>query len=120
MVRWLQRMIRVIATVVHAAIQTFRERRPSRPEGDVRRRVARVHREGAGALPETTENDEGSGVWVDGTLIELPRPSIWPAVVGLGTALMMFGVITSPGFSISGLIVLLTGLGGWIGELHHE
>ena len=59
-------------------------------------------------------------VWVDGTKIELPTPSVWPAVVALGVALLLFGIIISLVFSAVGFLVLVLGLGGWIGELRHD
>lgn len=52
--------------------------------------------------------------------IHLPKPSIWPAVCGIGIGLVGFGVVTSPVFSVAGLIVIAWSLGGWIGEMCYD
>ena len=44
-------------------------------------------------------------------------PSIWPAVLSAGVALVAFGVPTSGAFSIAGLVLTAAALAGWIGEL---
>ena len=54
------------------------------------------------------------------TIPHLPAPSVWPVVVGAGVALSLFGIVTSLAFSLLGLVLLLVGIGGWIGELRHE
>lgn len=51
--------------------------------------------------------------------VALPSPSVWPFVVGLGTMLSFFGVVTSPIFIAAGLLTFLWGLGGWIAEIRH-
>jgi hypothetical protein len=53
-------------------------------------------------------------------VIHLPRPSVWPAVAGLGITLLGFGVLTSLLFSLAGGLALAGALAGWIGELRHE
>jgi hypothetical protein len=50
----------------------------------------------------------------------LPAPSTWPFVVGGGTTLLCFGLLTSWSFSVLGLVLLAMGLAGWINELRHE
>ena len=50
----------------------------------------------------------------------LPSPSVWPATIGFGVTLIMFGIPTSLYFSVVGLIVMVVGLVGWIQELRHE
>lgn len=52
--------------------------------------------------------------------IHLPRPTVWPAVVGLGVTLALAGIVTSWAFSALGIVALLWGLGGWIGDLRNE
>jgi hypothetical protein len=49
--------------------------------------------------------------------VELPAPTAWPLVLGLGIALLGVGLATSLGFVVVGGVVLLFGLGGWIGQL---
>ena len=50
----------------------------------------------------------------------LPAPSVWPAVLGLGITLLLFGVVTNWAFSVVGALVIARAVGGWIGELCHE
>ncbi len=59
-------------------------------------------------------------VWAAAHGIHLPKPTIWPAVVGLGITLALAGVATSLFFSLFGGLVLLWGIGGWIADLRDE
>lgn len=52
--------------------------------------------------------------------IELPAPSIWPVMAGLGIALGFFGIVTSPYVGVVGVVVFLAAIGGWIGEMVGE
>jgi hypothetical protein len=58
--------------------------------------------------------------------VEMPRPIVWPMVLGLGIVLMAAGVALHLAFLAVGLAILLAGLAGWIGQLlpgaghHHE
>jgi hypothetical protein len=52
--------------------------------------------------------------------IHLPKPSMWPAVCGIGIALVGFGVVTSSVFSGVGVLVIAWSLVGWIGELCYD
>ena len=127
--RWLHRLTqimamlaRVIVTLVKAVVQTFRQRHAHPPavekHGDEQ---AIAPTSTAAGTDRTANREERPGeIVVDGVAIHMPSPSIWPAVVGLGTAMSLFGVVTSFGFSFAGALVLIAGLGGWIGELHHE
>lgn len=45
--------------------------------------------------------------------------SYWPAVMGLGMTLLLFGVVTDVLFSLLGGLLIIIALGGWIGELLH-
>jgi hypothetical protein len=49
--------------------------------------------------------------------VELPAPTAAPLVLGLGIALVGVGLATSLGFAVVGVVVLLFGLGSWIGQL---
>ena len=50
----------------------------------------------------------------------LTPPSYWPLVVGFGSALIGFGVLTSYYISLVGLAVFVLGIAKWIGELCRE
>ena len=49
--------------------------------------------------------------------IHLPRPTAWPAVMAVGITMIMAGIITSPFFSLAGIVVFAIALAGWIREL---
>ncbi|MGO9835041.1 MAG: hypothetical protein ACLP1X_12575 [Polyangiaceae bacterium] len=50
----------------------------------------------------------------------IPPPSVWPAALALGTALLAWGVVASPIILVFGLVLFGVSLGGWIGEIRHE
>ena len=50
----------------------------------------------------------------------LPSPTVWPAVLGAGIALALFGVLTTYFFTTLGAVLLVMGLVGWIEDLRHE
>jgi hypothetical protein len=49
----------------------------------------------------------------------LPSPSVWPATVGAGVALVAFGIATSLALSALGAVLLFGGVFRWIQELRH-
>lgn len=131
LIKTISMLARVVVTLMKAVVQTIRQRHAHPPtvekHGDERAIAPTSASTTAGtAAPahprdRTANREERPGeIVVDGVTIHMPKPSIWPAVVGLGTAMSLFGVVTSLGFSFAGVLVLIAGLGGWIGELHHE
>src|SRR6516165_4440673 len=58
--------------------------------------------------------------------VEMPRPNVWPMVLGLGIVLMAAGVALHLVFLIAGLVIFFAGLTGWVSQLlpgqghHHE
>ena len=50
----------------------------------------------------------------------LPRPTVWPATVALGSTLLAFGVVTHWIMSLTGLGLFLLGAGGWIKDLRND
>ncbi|MGH9553150.1 MAG: hypothetical protein ACRD3W_27470 [Terriglobales bacterium] len=50
----------------------------------------------------------------------LPRPTVWPATLALGSTLLAFGVVTSWIISLAGLGLFLLGAGGWFEELRND
>lgn len=59
----------------------------------------------------------GEGVCPTCGAVEVPAPTAWPLVLGLGIALVLGGVATSLAFSLVGLLLLALGLGGWVAQL---
>ena len=49
----------------------------------------------------------------------VPRPTYWPAVMGLGVTCLFWGVVTTYVISAVGLVLVVIALAGWIGELNH-
>lgn len=45
--------------------------------------------------------------------IHMPLPTAWPIVLALGLALIVAGMVTSPGVSVLGLVLTLFGSVGW-------
>jgi len=52
--------------------------------------------------------------------IHIPGPSFWPIVLAGGLVLIAIGVVSSFTFSIVGIIILLTAIGGWAMENRSE
>jgi hypothetical protein len=50
----------------------------------------------------------------------LPRPTYWPAALALGIIFILGGTVSSFIVSITGFILLVISLAGWIGEIRHE
>jgi len=51
---------------------------------------------------------------------EIPLPTYWPVVLGVGIVLMAFGVVTTFLVSLIGLILFLIALFGWLGDIQNE
>ena len=49
--------------------------------------------------------------------LSMPRPTIAPVVVALGLVLLGLGVATSAAFLVVGAMILISGLGIWVGQL---
>jgi hypothetical protein len=45
--------------------------------------------------------------------------SLWPVVCAAGVALVAFGILTSPLFSLAGALLLILALVGWAAEMRH-
>jgi hypothetical protein len=54
------------------------------------------------------------------TAIHLPRPTVWPAALAAGIALLLSGSVFGLAFSVAGLAVVAISLVGWIRELLRE
>jgi hypothetical protein len=52
--------------------------------------------------------------------IHIPGPSFWPIVLAGGLVLIAIGVVASFTFSIVGVLILLTAIGGWAMENRAE
>jgi hypothetical protein len=51
---------------------------------------------------------------------KIPEPTYWPATLALGIAFIMWGIISNIFVFGMGLILFVTGMAGWIGDLLHE
>lgn len=58
--------------------------------------------------------------WFSLPLENLPHPTYWPVVLGLGLIFGVFGVVTSFVFSLVGIFLFILGLAGWIGDMWNE
>ncbi len=69
---------------------------------------------------------EGGGVhtlppgWSRPLPEELPELTYWPAVMALGIVLFAWGFVTTFVITGIGLILMVTALKGWIGDIRHE
>ena len=52
--------------------------------------------------------------------IHLPPPSIWPAVLALGIALLLTGLILNPVVLIAGVVLALAATALWIRDARRE
>jgi hypothetical protein len=55
--------------------------------------------------------------------IHMPPNSYWPLVTAVGVALALVGVVTiqsTPILFIVGILILLTGVGGWVRDARKE
>ena len=50
----------------------------------------------------------------------LPRPTYWPALLATGIVLFAYGFTFSPWFIVTGAIMSIASIAGWIAELRHE
>jgi hypothetical protein len=53
----------------------------------------------------------------DGPSVEMPKPTVWPIVLGLGIAVLCAGVVIGPGFLVLGGLLVMAALIGWISDL---
>jgi hypothetical protein len=50
---------------------------------------------------------------------ELPHESLSPITLAAGVALLAFGLLTSPVFSVVGIVTMAWALASWIKEIQH-
>jgi hypothetical protein len=50
-------------------------------------------------------------------VIELPAPTAWPLALSFGVTLMFAGLLTSASLSVLGLVLVVSGCGGWFREV---
>jgi hypothetical protein len=66
------------------------------------------------AEPEQASHDEGHGA------IHLPPPSIWPAVLALGIALLLTGLVLNLILLIVGVVIAVTATALWVRDARRE
>jgi hypothetical protein len=49
--------------------------------------------------------------------VEMPRPTVWPLVLSMGLLLMAVGVATNYALVVTGVVLFVFGLGGWVAQL---
>lgn len=129
LVRLLHRLFQVIkgiglliATVVRAAIATFQQRheepseQPSAREPD----LVRGQPLAPGEPDPNTPPGEPEVIHAGGQTITLPAASVSPVMLALGVALLLFGIATSLGYCVVGIILIAFGIGTWTWEATHE
>jgi hypothetical protein len=97
-------------------------RRRDRPERRAERGDARARRPDERTAAPTREYAEtGTDHPRHGDLAdhELPHETLTPITMAAGIALLGFGVLTSPLFSVVGIAVMAWALWKWIGEMLH-
>ncbi len=47
----------------------------------------------------------------------LPEPTLWPAVLALGSCFLAWGILTSWLMSAAGAVLFIMGCAGWVGDL---
>ncbi len=52
--------------------------------------------------------------------VEAPAPTLAPAAVAAGAALVGYGIVTNVAFVVLGVVLLGGGLAAWIAALRHE
>ncbi len=50
----------------------------------------------------------------------IPKATVWPAALALGTMFFAWGLIASPIILVVGLVLFAASLGAWITEIRHE
>lgn len=50
----------------------------------------------------------------------LPKPTYWPFFLAMGLAFMFWGLLTTWVILVTGAIIFVTALVGWINILRHE
>ena len=95
-------------------------RRRNRPERRADQDLSRAsrpdERAAAPALAETGADHPRHG---DLDAHELPHATLAPITMAAGIALLGFGVLTSPLFSVVGIAIMGWALWTWIGEMRH-
>ncbi len=52
--------------------------------------------------------------------VNIPRPTYMPLVLALGVMCLFWGIETNYLMSLVGVVLLVIGISGWIGDLRHE
>ena len=76
--------------------------------------------EEAGLSQAADEGKEGAQKQGAAPPIHVPAPSLWPSALGLGVALLLFGVLSQWAFSVAGAALFAWALASWISQLRQE
>ena len=89
-----------------------------RPASDENRASASADRE-AQPVPEHAETGADHPQYGDLAAHELPHETLSPITLAAGIALLGFGVLTTPLYSVAGIAVMAWAIWKWIGEMQH-
>jgi len=67
-------------------------------------------------MTEPQQKSQGDGH----DAIHLPPPSIWPAVLALGIALILTGLIVNPVMLIAGVVISVPSIAVWVRDARRE
>jgi hypothetical protein len=69
---------------------------------------------------EPTKEPRVTADWSVPLPTEIPRPTYVPATMAFGITFFLWGFVTSPVLLAVGLLVMVTALVGWIGEMRRD
>ena len=69
----------------------------------------------ANAMPNPMNDPQSPEVSEE--VVHLPTPTAWPLVLALGLTLGFAGLVTNPGISILGAVLIVAGCFGWFGQV---
>ncbi len=65
-------------------------------------------------------NDDERLDWIEPRPLLVPRPTAWPVGLALGITVLFLGIVTMWIVAVSGGIMVVVALAGWIGEMLRE
>ena len=73
------------------------------------------------SLKEINLSSEGAtAAWAGARPVKVAESAFWPATLGLGATLLVWGLVVSIIIAAVGLLVFAASLAGWIGDIRRE